>query len=1173
MYKILRILKSPILFLLVISLGLTIVWFRHGNLMGGGEIGIQFYNLSQMVGISVRAWGTQALGGSSGLTVAGAPLYSFYNFFQKIGIPGFIEQASFFVIAFFLTLYSSYLLIKEIFPSLSKKAYIAASIFYLVNPYALVNIWNRFLPNPILFYAFLPLGLLLFLKGLKKRNYVYAVIAMLLTAILSYGFAGPSQTIIFWSILSLFAIYYSLLTKEYKFVILFLLAGLGSWFVFNFFWVSQELYFRFSSAYGVASQFFFTNAGNFETFNTQSKVLGTIANLLLLRHMPFFTQSVDLPFKWPLLYSNILTLLIQWSILVVVLLVAIKKRKETWVGFLLFLFFAGVFVSKGNSLPIGDFLDLLFKRVSFLEFFRNPFEKLGLILALSLSLLFGLAVDEVDLWSGKLKGIWRFLVKNSVWFYLIVFLGFPFWTGLVFSSGNPPANNPEIGYDAEPPSYYREADNYLSSQTGIFRFITFPLGGEGIFNTWPKGYTGVEQSGVLFSTPSISYNTNIPYYNSIVSRLESLFMNNINFYEIGRLMNVKYLVFRPDFDFELSNMRDPQTIDKFLSTLIANGNSMLKYVANFGPLKVFKYDDSTFLPKIYAADEYILNNNISFISDVLLGKTLVKPAIYSISGSGNDQGLPGLVGKESAKIVHSSSFFYISNPFPQESNDPNIFPHVNTLADSKFYPLILLKEQMIEVTVISLEDKTNLELMMLGKRLQETKLSMDKGDIKSARKSLLLYEKSLPIYLSKVETLSITAKLPSDRIWHEGEIFKAFSAHIFCLNQLAKTSLNTDGFVTNLINETNNRLATGEVLPIHKIIVQDNFPSVNRVVYQLNTFSPGEYEILIPSTKFFPSKFNFGKKIVLQVDGYVIEREITIKNSYVSFGKYYFNKGLHEVGFNQGERNNLIEDQTLNAFNINTGNISKEIVIPLGYFDPRMSYLVSFDYKIIAGSDFVFGIQQNIDKKETERGAQTAYFHSQNITFNGYWHDWSSYQTLFVPQPYTDSANLKILVQPWNNCRQVYPKSPNKCLDMSLLASYQRPTQVSIRDLKVIPNIPQEMILLETENNKLETPKNINFERVDSTKYKVHITGANQPFILVFSELYDAGWKISNYKHFLINGYANGWWIDKTGDYDLEIEYAPQKILNVGYIISGTTALIAIIIVLVTVIWKKNNEI
>ncbi len=94
------------------------------------------------------------------------------------------------------------------------------------------------------------------------------------------------------------------------------------------------------------------------------------------------------------------------------------------------------------------------------------------------------------------------------------------------------------------------------------------------------------------------------------------------------------------------------------------------------------------------------------------------------------------------------------------------------------------------------------------------------------------------------------------------------------------------------------------------------------------------------------------------------------------------------------------------------------------------------------------------------------------------------------------------------------------------------------------------------ENKKSNIFK-LTYEKINSTKYKVHVEGANSPFTLALAESYDPLWtaKIDNTKIQPIPLYSviNGFPIDQQGSFDLIIEYEPQKYFYFGLLISLVT--------------------
>ena len=117
-----------------------------------------------------------------------------------------------------------------------------------------------------------------------------------------------------------------------------------------------------------------------------------------------------------------------------------------------------------------------------------------------------------------------------------------------------------------------------------------------------------------------------------------------------------------------------------------------------------------------------------------------------------------------------------------------------------------------------------------------------------------------------------------------------------------------------------------------------------------------------------------------------------------------------------------------------------------------------------------------------------------------------------------------------------------------------------IRDVSVVP------ILTEPQSVPADNglPK-ISFEKFNSTKYIAHIENATKPYFLILGQSFHPWWRaiindqtIATNKHVLIDGYANGWWIEQTGNYEVILDYWPQTWLYIGIAISSVTLLLCI---------------
>jgi len=132
----------------------------------------------------------------------------------------------------------------------------------------------------------------------------------------------------------------------------------------------------------------------------------------------------------------------------------------------------------------------------------------------------------------------------------------------------------------------------------------------------------------------------------------------------------------------------------------------------------------------------------------------------------------------------------------------------------------------------------------------------------------------------------------------------------------------------------------------------------------------------------------------------------------------------------------------------------------------------------------------------------------------------------------------------------------------------------------------------------IQHPPEIEFKKINPTKYQVKTGRVDGEFILVFSESYNKDWKIyskqvergnfyedwfgsrgiSEKNHLVANGYANSWIVDAAkicsnndkcinnpdGSYDIEltVEFWPQKLFYLGLLVSSGTFLGCIIVLI-----------
>lgn len=331
------------------------------------------------------------------------------------------------------------------------------------------------------------------------------------------------------------------------------------------------------------------------------------------------------------------------------------------------------------------------------------------------------------------------------------------------------------------------------------------------------------------------------------------------------------------------------------------------------------------------------------------------------------------------------------------------------------------------------------------------------------------------------------------------------------------------------------------------------------------------------------------KDITLFIDKENIALDTT--NSIYFKASQYLSKGSHEVSVIL-QRENLAEDPEVKIVKDNKVTFS----IPETKLLDHTPYTFSFDYKIPKGllvhyildqsTDFYFQHLQN-KPGGTPWKAAKGEISGEDIVkqFS------TSFTTLFNPE--------------W---MQFTVETPKKS-DISKLA---------FNNISLIANITPQIMIKEAIQINESTKKSpeIVFQQINPTKYIVKVKNAKHPFILVFAESYNKNWQASYsdvnvnlgkntkvlstemenvkeipYKnsydidnllfskskenrtemHFQINGYANAWYLDKSGDFTVVLEFKPQREFMTGILITGISFFVCLIILIIFIYRSKKK--
>lgn len=705
--------KSKILYsffiLIFFAALLVVLWFRDGYIMGTAEGGLPFYNLSHFYEQVRLAWSDSeiGLGFANGIGTAFAPGFLILSNLAKLGIPNFIIQAWFFWLLLVTAGIGIILFTEELFPKISGKYLLLSALFYWFNFISLVNIWNRFLYNYIALWALLPLAAAFFLKGLNKQNPLYILVVGIISVLFSLGLSNPVFNIILWLIFSYLTLFKLIISTNFKQKIFYIIFFLGSILYFglvNIWWIGQVVRYLFLGKYAQDLASFYKDDASLVTLNSLSQSLGDLTNLFRFMHKSFFTT----PFvEWATFFVHPLLVIIEFVITGIILHFLIKTRKNINVLLLGFLMMISIYLAKGSNPPLGEAFRFSFVNLSFLQFFRNPFEKFGFIIPLAAVPLLAAGLDDLHLRLRRGGGIFIYIILMGI---IVGLYGYPFWSGLVFTSMFPPTNDYSVGYKVKVPDYYRKANNWLESRGQNFRFIGFPYNGQGVTYKWEKGFQGVEPSMWLFTTPHIMFSTTVLYFNQIADQLEEQFMRQEDFYKIMNILNVKYLMNRSDVDFHERNMRNPDKIKEVMKRTEENGS--LREVAGFGQLNFWEnpyWADRT----IYATNDLIKVSPAVKLSDF----TLLEATSTSVAYSGN---LDSVDQMTTSEIIHPG----------EEKKDPEYKSRIYSvdIQDDGIYELVLDKVDASNSFVV-LVDNSKFQ----GKFLKRTDGSLSLGSLNLAK--------------------------------------------------------------------------------------------------------------------------------------------------------------------------------------------------------------------------------------------------------------------------------------------------------------------------------------------------------------------------------------------------------------------------------------------------------
>jgi len=1150
------------LLIVLLSLVLVFIWFREGYPIASGESGLPFYPLGRDYEISINTWKQTSLGSVTSISLVGLPFhYATYQLIS-IGIPPFALQMAFFFGLIASSALSLFFLVRLLFKENHHSSAIAflSAVFYIFNFIAINSVWHRLQYPFIFFYALLPISLYFLIKGIAQRKLGYVLILTIVSFVFSMAFASLPMVELFWFIIGLYVLYYIIISRKDKasvwFAIRFFLFFLIAWILTNFWWLLQFVEI-FTSTTHITTKAY-TVSDNVGTLNAISERLGDLSYIFRLLHKDYLLKMEDV---WGYIFYNPIFFLLSFIVPVLAFFPLLIKKKSKHLFYFLGMSLMLLFLTKGTADPFGYVFLSLFERFRFLEAFRNPFEKFGLALPMFYAPLVGYSMVWIySYFKEKNKKVISWLSIVIVSSLLFFFLVLPMWNGWVFMGASSPSREFDIGYKVEVPQYYEDANNWINENDNTARIISLPISNEGIKYNWKYGYNGGEISNTLFSNPVISYSTATEFQESIAQQIEPTLLQNPSIFSLlSNALNAGYVVVRRDVDYNDLRISNPNIISDAFKRLYQANPGLFESRKRIGELDV--YTLKRIKPKIFAQDKLTIANETQNLR-----------SIYSISNDNTEL----ILNDEKSKIeslipgVHVQGTYHASqiviNSFTLEEPKQEFaileLPFIRFLPDSIFYKVIRTKEQMELKSLKSDTERFSFYLNSTNKRMAEVYKAFSLGSPSVRKISLQEYERSMELF----------EKFNSDIGF---SLNKKYSADVVIVRKLLGQrvilrTLESEGDEELARYLVSSRKALGRLLSglqidqsYPRLLIDSETQEQQRLIHTFQLPDSGNYEVFMKNSN---SAGSFFDEIVgtnqFQLNDKIVDYNVSGKQQWTNLGRYDLLKGVAEIQIPVPLSLDLLDLSTKkNSGSVNVTSGANRYTLRIKDFDPYGSYRITLEYWLEKGkSPSMQLISSEQLKLEDGKPIQ-----SIKLDHDNYENGWRTATLSIQPiKRFLGQVELSLLVEPFNDCED--RNSGQRLLlyrcenDLSFREGFNRETVFHFKNLRMERIFDSEIILRSSSKNQdsaisASLPE-ISFSEIDPTHYKVQVRNAVQPYMLVFSESFHPKWALysdkskKNERHFLANSFANTWYVDKNGTYELDIRFESERTYKTGVIVS-----------------------
>jgi len=1104
--------------ILIFFLSLTpLLWLKGGQIILGHDSGFRLDPTAHLINL-FYSWDPSSNFGADwfwfkGFLVTQAPEAFFITITKSFA---FGQQLTF-IFWFFCIGISMYVFINAFFKEKGHWFFrVFGSLFYMYN-FFLLQAWFIVERAKFSLFCALPLGVLFIYKTLTKE---YSVLkGVILFSLTSFLFNAGGNTTLYGVLVLAYGITFVYLTAvnigkrkygeivySFKVGILFAIGFLA----INSYWVLPQLYSLFN---GYGSNLL--SVGGINSIIEWESVItknASFINLLRLQGMPDWYDNnlhtyaylfVRNPF---LIAFSFIPLLILFFGFLYHKKLSLDKRRNKLIILILLFFLFGLFFTAGSHPPFGVIYIFLIKHVPGFAIFRSAFYKFGGALWFSYIFLISFYLSLFLLKVAKRKKMYIFLAISS--FYFLLAYHFPFFNGNFFIWNEPFTTRITV------PSYVNEMAGYINKMPVDTRILLLPEF-DNQADSYQWGFWSLDSLPRLFTNKSIIANSaNSP---EIIASIYYLISQNEEntFLRLAGSSGITKVLWRDDVLYS-DKIRTSKNFGQVKKNL-ENFNSV-KLEKKFGAWSLYKVESPYYTSIFHGINSITYaQSDSSKLKSIFSQEENPKNTAILFDESVKDKDKKILLS--SGKNVIGADCVACGSETFSQTKGGLLMPEIKILPTSPFYYLSSLREQQVQnLHKNNPSLRIDADLGYSNKRIAEMR-GIANAKVKTDNEIFFLKQTIEKYQILIKDALEQASLLPEDK---RNEAFMKISiylnsqfGYLGMQNNLYDYALEDFESLSIFMQETINNLGNK--------IWATNFTE-NKIRYFLNLDKAGIYDIHVTT-------------------GNVQSQTVSINGENLTeFKNLILDKGIHKVEIAYPIIENLIDVSQATESGELRMQFGERVRLPIKSFNPKEKYFANFDYKISQGRSNASIIEIIKDKPHT----WNLLLSQNNI--------WNSFSAILEPNQDTKSVNLEF-----------YPTGFETT-----------GATIQVKNIKVISIYVPEVFVSKNVVPSIATkfPK-MSFSRLNPTMYKVSIENSTSPFVLAFGESYNKGWRayiaenffqtlflkpIPETQHYTLNGYSNGWLIDKKGSYSIVVEYFPQKIFYAGLIVSGTSLFIVVLI-------------